>query len=116
MTQEQVDEIKLTLLKHKASLEALEASRLEAQSVVELDQTRTGRLSRMDALQGQAMAMASNARASLEIRKIDAALARIEKGEYGECLACGDDIAEARLIALPTATLCVACAAAREKR
>jgi RNA polymerase-binding transcription factor DksA len=46
-----------------------------------------------------------------EAEQILAALARIEKGEYGVCDACGEGIAPARLAALPTATRCIKCAA-----
>jgi len=45
-----------------------------------------------------------------EVRAIDAALARIETGEYGICQKCGDDISAARLEAVPTASLCRNCA------
>jgi len=45
-----------------------------------------------------------------EIRHIDAALARIEEGSYGECASCGEDIAEARLEAVPYAVTCIDCA------
>lgn len=46
-----------------------------------------------------------------ELRRIDAALARIEDGSYGICAKCGDEIAPARLRALPDAALCANCAA-----
>ncbi len=49
-----------------------------------------------------------------EIAQIERALTRIEEGEYGECANCGKDIAEKRLEALPTATLCIDCATAAE--
>ena len=45
-----------------------------------------------------------------EIRAIDAALARMDAGEYGFCLKCGAEIDPARLDAVPTAALCVSCA------
>lgn len=45
-----------------------------------------------------------------EIAEVRNALLRIERGEYGTCIACGEDIAPARLEALPTATRCIACA------
>lgn len=46
-----------------------------------------------------------------EAEQIVAALARIEAGDYGVCQVCGGDIAPARLVALPTATRCIKCAA-----
>lgn len=39
-----------------------------------------------------------------------AALRRLEGGTYGSCLTCGEAISEARLDALPTASLCIECA------
>ena len=43
------------------------------------------------------------------MREIDAALVRISRGEYGECVACGDEITERRLMARPMATHCIDC-------
>ena len=47
----------------------------------------------------------------LEIGQVRAALARLESGEYGVCVVCGEDIAPARLEAIPEATHCIDCAA-----
>jgi DnaK suppressor protein len=44
---------------------------------------------------------------------IDAALAKLEVGTYGQCESCGEDIAEDRLEAMPAARLCMACASKR---
>jgi DnaK suppressor protein len=46
--------------------------------------------------------------------KIDAALGRLGEGTYGECVECGDEIAQARLWALPFALRCTECEEARE--
>jgi DnaK suppressor protein len=48
------------------------------------------------------------------IDRIDAALARLEAGQYGRCTTCGEDISEARLRALPFAVRCVTCEKSRE--
>ncbi|MEM8575385.1 MAG: TraR/DksA C4-type zinc finger protein [Pseudomonadota bacterium] len=77
---------------------------------VELDQTSVGRLSRMDAMQGQAMAVATEQRRRDEARRIEAAIKRIDEGEYGYCIACGEEIAAKRLDADPTAAMCIRCA------
>ena len=82
----------------------------EAEKTVELDQTSVGRLSRMDAMQGQAMSKESGRRRDASLQKIAAALGRIDKGEYGYCLVCEEDIAVQRLAFDPTATLCIDCA------
>jgi len=83
----------------------------DGQKVVELDQQSVGRLSRMDALQQQAMAQASGARRDSMARRIAAALERIEDGSFGECLDCGEPIPEGRLEIDPTVPRCVSCAA-----
>ncbi|HOQ21838.1 TraR/DksA family transcriptional regulator [Microbacterium paulum] len=46
-----------------------------------------------------------------ERSEVDAALARVDAGAYGICVACGGPIAPGRLAARPMATLCIACAA-----
>jgi len=48
------------------------------------------------------------------LNKIDAALRRLEEGTYGDCFECGEEIAEARLRALPFAVRCKDCEEARE--
>lgn len=45
-----------------------------------------------------------------ELRRIDAALARIAEGTFGECTKCGDEISEARLESVPETPFCVNCA------
>jgi len=81
---------------------------------VELDQTRVGRLSRMDAMQAQAMSVEVKRRRELESARIAAALKRIEVGSYGECLECGEMIAIARLELNPSVPLCIQCAESKE--
>jgi len=81
---------------------------------VELDQNRVGRLSRMDALQGQAMAKANAQRQTQLLSDIHAAEQRIVSGEFGHCIDCDDLIAVARLRANPVVQTCIACASARE--
>ncbi|TCP42320.1 TraR/DksA family transcriptional regulator [Rhodovulum marinum] len=76
----------------------------------ELDQQSVGRLSRMDAIQRQAMAKAQQARHAGAERRIRAALPLIQAGEVGHCTECGDEIAEKRLALDPTAPTCINCA------
>ena len=82
----------------------------EARETVELDQARLGRLSRMDALQGQAMAQETERRRKLELQRIDAALERIDTDEYGFCLTCGEEISKQRLELDPAVAICIDCA------
>jgi DnaK suppressor protein len=77
---------------------------------VELDPSRLGRLSRMDALQVQQMAIEGDRRRLGQLRLIEAALSRLARDEYGTCVGCGEDIDPRRLKVSPLATRCIACA------
>ena len=76
---------------------------------VELDQQSVGRVSRIDAMQAQAMAQATERRRLSRIKQVEAALKRIEDGEYGYCLTCGEEIEAKRLATDPAAPLCIGC-------
>lgn len=98
------------LLRLRAELEDLAATGDESAAVVELDQSKVGRLSRMDAMQAQAMAQATAARRDAMLRNIAAALERFDRGEYGICQECGEPINPKRLEVDPTALRCIDCA------
>jgi DnaK suppressor protein len=102
------------LLQLRAELLAAAEAGKESAAVVELDQTKVGRLSRMDALQAQAMAQASEQRREQSLRRIDAALKRLDDDEYGDCLRCDEPINPKRLEFDPTVTLCIECASKAE--
>jgi len=93
----------------KAETIALSQSSQQARQAVQLDQQSVGRLSRMDALQQQAMAQAQQRSRAATLVRIDQAFKLIEQGEYGYCLGCGEEIVQKRLEIDPTATHCVAC-------
>ena len=88
----------------------LETLTKDGRKPVELDQTQQGRLSRMDAIQLQEMALEQNRRREFEIKRIDAALKRIKDGEFGFCNNCGENIPVKRLEVSPSTPLCVDCA------
>lgn len=77
---------------------------------VMLDQQSVGRLSRMDAMQQQAMAAAQEARRAGRLRAIEAALARLEEEDFGWCDDCGDFIGLKRLDLDPVLMRCISCA------
>lgn len=83
---------------------------LDGQSVVTLDQQSVGRLSRMDALQNQAMSKAQAGRRRVEAARLRAALKRLDQCEYGWCEECGEAIPIKRLHLDLAATRCVSCA------
>jgi len=102
--------IKARLAAERDALATPNAAADAERKPVELDQQSVGRLSRMDAMQVQAMALESQRRRLLRIRRIDAAIMRIDRREYGRCARCGEDIAKPRLDADPTMPLCADCA------
>ena len=98
------------LMDLKRELEALERLSEDERRPVALDRQSVRRLSRMDALQLQAMAEAQSRQRRATLGRIEAALGRLAVGEYGFCQECGEEIATKRLEIDPTATHCVACA------
>lgn len=96
---------------HRVEVMAARQSTAYERAPYELDQSKVGRLSRMDALQAQAMSEAVDQRRNVELTRIDAALERVESGEYGFCLGCGEEIELKRLELDPAAPQCAACAA-----
>jgi DnaK suppressor protein len=109
----------MNAIKHKLETLREELERIadtgdDSAAVVQLDQAKVGRLSRMDALQAQAMAKASGQRRAVQLREIDAALRRIDDGSYGGCERCEEPINPRRLDADPTARLCIDCASNTE--
>ena len=68
-----------------------------------------GRLSRLDSMQMQQMALAGKRRLEEERARLQEALHRIDTGAYGRCLLCGQDIAIERLEYQPDAVTCVPC-------
>ena len=100
-------------------LEALareSAAAKESRAPVELDQQSVGRLSRMDAMQVQAMAQETERRRQTRMEAVRVALKRIDAGEFGACLTCGEDIAVKRLELDPAIATCIDCAQVGARR
>ena len=114
LSERELQRFKSLLLSLKAGSLEVDETGQQAEQVVELDQTRVGRLSRMDALQAQAMSVETGRRRRQHIIGIDAALERIRAGGYGDCFECGELINPKRLEADPVASLCIGCAEAHE--
>ncbi len=102
--------LKEKLVAERAEIVAQSESRRDDRKPVELDQQSVGRLSRMDAMQVQAMAIESDRRRKARLNQIDAAVQRIEGGEFGYCVTCGEEIAPKRLAHDPAAATCIGCA------
>ena len=101
------DEIRTRLLVQRDEVQALLAQTQADGAPVELDQTQQGRLSRMDAMQQQAMAEETRRRRQREVHLIDAALRRVDEGEYGYCINCGEPIEAQRLALDPATPFCI---------
>lgn len=112
---EQIEKFRNLLLENRKLLKKTIESEKESSETVELDQSKLGRLSRMDALQGQAMSQETKLRHEEALRNISSALSRIESGDFGFCLNCDEVILTERLEADPTASLCINCASLAEK-
>ena len=82
----------------------------EYRAPVELDQQSVGRLSRMDAMQQQAMAQNLTRRRQQRKVALERTLSRIRDQEFGYCVECGEPIAVRRLEIDPTFETCVRCA------
>ncbi len=102
--------LRAALVARLATLRDASETTADDRRPVELDQTSVGRVSRMDAMQGQAMALATERRRHDEARRVEAAITRIDAGEYGYCIACGVEIAAKRLAVDPVIATCIACA------
>lgn len=110
MDEADLERLKQKLLARRDELRSLQEMSAGSRSVVELDQSSVGRVSRIDALQAQQMALATERNRSQELVRIDAALGRIVDGSYGECPDCGEEIAIKRLEFDPAIVKCIDCA------
>lgn len=95
--------------------EALGQANVSAGTVT-LDQSSVGRLSRIDAMQQQAIAQGMRERLVAQKRGLRAALDRIESGTFGLCCQCESEIEPERLEADPAVVFCTECMMARESR
>lgn len=110
MSPEELEKFRQLLLKWREDLQSTSEVRDESSDTVHLDQQSVGRLSRMDALQSQALAKAGKVRAERQLKMIEAALTRIDNEDYGDCLECGEPINPKRLEIDPTTLHCIECA------
>lgn len=107
---QRVEQFRPTLEQMLEELLSLRESSAQSREAVQLDQQSVGRLSRMDAMQAQQMALAADRQRKMQISRIRRALRQMDDGEFGYCVECGDEISNGRLGADPTAHLCVSCA------
>lgn len=96
MNVKSAEEYRNLILSHLAALQEEDRLGQQGQSVVTLDQQAVGRLSRMDALQSQAMAKANQVRRDAKKTALLQSLERLDHGDFGYCEECGEDIAPNR--------------------
>ena len=106
--------LRQSLVERLETLRAASTDTAANRKPVELDQTTVGRLSRMDAMQQQAMALASENARNVDVQRVQSAIARIDQGDYGYCTVCDEEIAPKRLAVDPTIPTCIKCASEAE--
>ena len=114
LDEKQLEQLRSLLIDKQQELATLLTNGDSATKPVTLDQQSVGRVSRIDAIQQQQMAIASQQQMRQLLQRIELALQRIETGDYGDCVQCSEPIAFARLQAQPFASLCVECQSATE--
>lgn len=115
IVKQQLEARRQDLLKIHAELTQLVDAATDAIKPVDVDEP-IGRLSRVEAMQEQRMSAENRQSAQRRRRQVEAALARIEAGVYGDCEACGEPIEPRRLEVQPEAPLCIDCQSGREQR
>lgn len=116
LTDDQRESLAEALRTLKERLSATLDGQGDAAKPVELDQTKMGRVSRIDAIQQQEMARSAEASARQRLALVRRALEALEEDEYGYCRLCEEPIAFRRLQARPESPFCVECQGKRERR
>ncbi len=109
ITEAQREELRDDLHALRDALSAFLAQSKGSAGPVELDPSKMGRLSRIDAIQVQKMTESHLRDAEMRLRLVKAALNRMDRDEYGTCASCEEPIAFLRLKAHPEVRLCIAC-------
>ena len=109
LSEEEAETLRARLVELVAELSAALHANATSVDPVVLDQSSVGRLSRMDAMQQQAMAKATRERARLRLGQCNVALSAFDRDEYGLCRKCEEPIGYRRLSAKPEAPFCLGC-------
>ena len=110
LTKEQLEQLTQKVASDHANLKAFIEDGGET-GVVELDQSRMGRLARIDAIQRQEMAKMNQNRMKRDLQELFLAMKRLElvPEEFGYCENCDEPIPFGRLMLRPMARSCVPC-------
>jgi DnaK suppressor protein len=109
LTPKQKQELLSVLLSNKTKLEQQLLDAESATGVVTLDQSSVGRVSRVDAMQQQSMAVSTRAIAEASLRKVLKTLKRMDAEDFGYCGECDKPIQFNRLKVQPQASHCLKC-------
>jgi len=116
MNKEELQTLQQILETLQDDLENLLDISKDSGNTVTLDQSKVGRLSRMDALQQQAMAQANRVGHSNRLVQVKQALNLMADGDYGYCESCGEVIPVERLLIKPESIYCIDCQSKLEKQ
>lgn len=108
MTDNELKYYKELIEKQIAELKETIASMAESVKPIEPD-TAIGRLSRMEAIQAKSISESNLKQKRMRLQRLEAALKRIERGTFGLCSVCEEDIPEKRLKIAPESTVCMDC-------
>ena len=108
LTEEEAAELHAALLTLKEELDCLLSGAGDRTATVDLDQP-IGRISRIDALQEQKMALEQKRRVELRQAQVQQALLRVAEGDYGDCRRCEEPVGYGRLKAQPETAFCLVC-------
>ncbi|PLX70793.1 MAG: hypothetical protein C0602_04625 [Denitrovibrio sp.] len=97
LIKKQIDELQVTI-----------ASMMQSVKPIEPD-TSIGRLSRMEAIQAKSISESNLRSKRMRLQRLEAALLRIQRGTFGLCSVCEEDIPEKRLKIAPESTVCMDC-------
>ena len=109
LSNQQLAAIRKRLLQLEKNLSQQMEINRDAASIVALDQTSVGRVSRMGAIQQQSIALSTRRKTCLRLKRVQDALQALADNGYGFCEQCNELIAFERLLARPEANLCISC-------
>jgi len=92
-----IDEIRLSIKSTEESVKPIEPD------------TAIGRLSRMEAIQAKSISEANLRSKKMRLQRLEDALKRIDKGTFGICSVCEEEIPEKRLKIAPESSVCMDC-------
>ena len=116
LTDAQIEALRAELEELKVELETRLDVNAGAARPVALDPSAVGRVSRVDAMQSQAMAKATRGTVKIRLDQCNAALRAVERGEYGICRKCEEPVGTKRLNAKPEAPFCLDCQRGVDRR